>query len=181
MNNWLRLALVTVTVGGGFTLCTLSVGMLVQMGQNRQLAAVLVLIMIACSVFVTASGLAFVYDPRRVLAVKVALALQIPYISSPLLVYKLICGAGFYTVVCLAPIDDLAILFGHIGIRFQFGGYWSLAFWEGHPVGVGVNWVAVFLFVTLRRSMRAASPRALPTAPAPNTPSNDPNHPSEPL
>lgn len=181
MKTWLRLTLVTATVGGGFTLFTLSLGMLLQIGQSRQTAAVLIWIMIACCIFITVSGLVFVYDPRRIRLVQVALALQIPYISCPLLVYKLICGAGAYTVVCLPPVDDLAVVFGHIGIKFQLGGFWSLAYWEEHPFGIGVNWVAVFLFLMLRRSMQVVSPPVLPTASEPNTWNPPKNYPPEPL
>jgi hypothetical protein len=135
--------------------------MLLQIGQNRQTAAILILTMIALSIFITVCGLAFVNDPRRIRLIEVALAVQVPYISSPLLVYKLICGTGLYTVVCLEPVDDLAILFGHIGVRFQFGGYSSLAFWEQHPVAIGVNWVPLLLFLIVRHSMRVASPPML--------------------
>jgi hypothetical protein len=121
--------------------------------------------MIACSAFITASGLVLVYDPRRTRLAGVALALQIPYLCSPLFMYKLICGVGLYTVLSLEPIEDLVHVGEHIGIRFQLGGYWSLAIWEEHPLGIGVNWVALFLFIMLRRSMRAASRSVLPVAP----------------
>ncbi|MGD0735066.1 MAG: hypothetical protein ABR976_07955 [Terracidiphilus sp.] len=153
--------------------------MLLQVGQNRQTAAILILIMIACSIFITLCGLAFVHDPRRIRLVEVALALQIPYVSSPLLVYKLICGAGLYTVLCLEPVDDLAILFGHIGIRFQFGGYSSLAFWEHDPVAIGVNWVPLLLFLMVRKSMRVASSPLLPAGLEQSALNDAPKPPSE--
>jgi hypothetical protein len=180
MKTWLQLTLVIVTVGGGFTLCAASVEMLLQIGPNRQTAAILTLIMIACSVFITASGLVFVYDPRRIRLAQIALSLQIPYISSSLFVYKLICGAGLYTVICTSPIEDLAAVFGHIGIRFQFGGYWSLAFCEDHPVGIGVNWVAIFLLLMVRHSIRAVGPQAFPVVLEPNTSNQGFGNPPEP-
>ncbi len=167
MKTWLRLILVTVLVGGGFTLFASSVEVLSRTDDPQLMAVGLFVIMIVCSSFITASGLVLVYDPRRTRLARVALALQIPYISSSLFMYKLICGAGLYTVVSLQPIEDLMVVGGHIGIRFQLGGYWSIAIWEGHPSGIGVNWIAILLLMILHRSMRAPSQTVLPVASEP--------------
>jgi hypothetical protein len=125
--------------------------------------------MVACSGFIIVSGLVLVYDPSRTRLAQVALAIQIPYISSPLLVCKLISGAGLYTVLSLQPIEGFTLFAGNIWIRFQLGGYYSLAILEEHPLGIGVNWVALLLFMLLRHSLRAASPHALPAAPGPRS------------
>lgn len=157
MKTWLRLTLVTCTVGGGFTLLVGSLWALSHIDQNLPLAVALDWIVIASSVFIIVSGLVLVYDPRRTRLAQVALAIQIPYLSSPLFVYKLISGAGLYTVFSLQPIEGFTLFGGNIWIRFQLGGYSSLAILEAHPLGIGINWVALFLFMMLRNSMRAAS------------------------
>src|SRR5687767_6635220 len=92
MSTWLRLTLVTMTVGGGFTGVAITVqgwqpAREVGGGTTAVLAAFLVLY-----AFVLASGLLLVHDPRRTRPVAAALALQVPMVSSPVITYQLTAG-----------------------------------------------------------------------------------------
>src|SRR6516225_2116906 len=91
MKTWLRLTLVTVTVGGGFTGVAITLQALLS-PQQQPLAYILLLAFLALFAFVTASGLIFVHNPQRTALLVPAIALQIPWVSSPLIAYKFAAG-----------------------------------------------------------------------------------------
>ena len=83
------------TVGGGFagftgTLLSLSTSF----GQGT-LKSVLILAFAGLYVFVAACGLLFVRDPLRTRPVMAGLALQIPWTSSSVILYKFVAGVQF--------------------------------------------------------------------------------------
>ena len=94
MKTWLRLTLITMTVGGGFAGVLITCHSLVHSEGQGLPYLVIMAAFLTLYTLVTASGLLFVHDPRRVQPLFAALAIQIPWISSPLIVYKV--AAGFH-------------------------------------------------------------------------------------
>ena len=88
MKLWLRLLFITITVGGGFTGFVLTFQSLFNSPHQRPLNVLLTIIFLALNAYVFVSGLLFVRDEQRTRPVMAALAIQIPWISSPLMVYK---------------------------------------------------------------------------------------------
>lgn len=86
MKPWLRLALITMTVGGGFTGVVVNLQALFNSPGASILKLVLDLIFMGLYVFVCVSGLMFVHNPSRRGPLVAALAVQIPWISSSLIV-----------------------------------------------------------------------------------------------
>src|SRR5689334_8995854 len=113
MKTWLRLALITMTVGGGFTGIVLTLGLLFHSEDPGLLHLVLIIVFLALYIFVVASGLLFVCDPQRTRPLLAALAVQVPWISTPLIVYKF--AAGLHTVVAVGPAQEP----GNIGIHLR--------------------------------------------------------------
>jgi hypothetical protein len=144
MRTWLRLTLVTVTVGGGFTGVALMLQSLLTAGGHppQPMANyVLMSVFFALFAFVTVSGLVFVHDARRIKPLIVALGIQVPWVSSPLLVYKF--TAGFETCVAVGIIGNFYGGF-QLGSNYQF----SYFQWQS-PWGVGVNLFALAILVLL--------------------------------
>ncbi len=103
MKTWLRLTLITITVGGGFTGIALALQSLMTL-RNRDLPSLEMLaLLFALYSYVVGSGLGFVYDSQRTRPMMIALAMQIPRISSPLIVYKFNVGFGAFFDVKVAP------------------------------------------------------------------------------
>lgn len=151
MNAPLRLTLVTMSVGGGFLGTALVLQLL--LGPEAQLLTAIQLMLLF--LFVTVSGLIFVQWPDRSKPLVVALALQIPLVSSPFFTYRLWVGNGF----------TVGVVDGHfywhvvwIGSRGEVG-------WFGNfPWGVGINLVALVLFLLLLIARKNAGSAAQPAA-----------------
>lgn len=139
MSTWLRLTLITMTVGGGFTGIAISTQILFSPQVAGPALVAISIVFLLLHMFVLVSGLLFVHNSTRVMPLVVALAIQIPYISSPLITYRF--GDGLFGVVGIAET-------GLIG-RFHFGSYWQFNLLQPLPWGLGVNLVAVAMLVAL--------------------------------
>lgn len=177
MKPWLRLTLITMTVGGGFagfaiTFQTLQTGLT---SHNQPILNLLLMgIFLVLNAGVTFSGLLFVYDPHRTSLLFAALAIQIPSISSSLIAYRF--ATGFELVVSIkgpAKGEDLAF---HLGSNFFLGSSWSLSFSSEHQFGLGINVVALIMLVLLRRSGRMPLLAGQPEISA-SLENNSPSHP----
>lgn len=155
MKPWLRLTLITMTVGGGFagfaiTFQTLQTGLT---SHNQPILNLLLMgIFLVLNGGVTFSGLLFVYDPHRTGPLAVALAVQVPWISSSLIAYRF--ATGFELVLNAngpAKGEDFAL---HLGCHFFLGSSWSVSFSGENQFGLGINVVALIMLVLLRRSSR---------------------------
>jgi hypothetical protein len=152
MKSWLRLTLITVTVGGGFTGVAITLQALFRPNQPPAYY-LLMLAFIAIFAFVTVSGLVFVHNPQRTELLIAALALQIPWVSSPIIAYKL--AAGFQ--VCVALIG------GRLAGGFRLGSDFQINFFQQLPWGAGVNLFALALLVLLLRAGRMPEKALQPT------------------
>ncbi|HTX74851.1 MAG TPA: hypothetical protein VMD29_01510 [Terracidiphilus sp.] len=152
MKTWLRLLLVTLTVGGGFTGAA---AMLEAMRNARGFPQLLVLIVfLGLYGFVVVSGLILVWNPARTRPVLAALALQVPWLSSTVLTYNF--ASGMCLEIALGPPQETgrfglyAAWYMHFGAYFRFhvGGSGD------DPLAFGVNVIALVLFILVLRSNR---------------------------
>ncbi len=156
MKPWLRLLLVTASVGGGFTGIVLSIGIFANAHSAGQL--ILCVVFLGLYGFVTASGLIFVYDPKRTRPLVAAFALQIPWLSSPVFVYQF--AAAICSAITLGPPEEVDRIGVHFGWGLFFGAHFLIRFGSSMdvPVGVGVNVAAVVLLYLLLRANRVGTP-----------------------
>jgi hypothetical protein len=150
MKPWLRLLLVTVSVAGGFT----GMGVVIANFANAHSAVQMTLWVVFLGLygFVTISGLIFLYDPKRTRPLVAALALQIPWISSPVLVYQF--AAGVLAAITLGTPEETDRIGVHLGGSLLFGAHFQFRLGSNVdvPISVGVNVVAVVLLVLLVRA-----------------------------
>jgi len=153
MKAWLRLTLVTMSVGGGFT--GFVGNFLIPSSYYHNPRILLPLFVFApLYAFITISGLMFVLHPDRTRLLMVAISLQILWISSPLFVYK--CFSGFHAVLDFSKRPA-----GNLGFSVQanaaIGSDWRVGLFDGDPWLIGVNVFALVMLVLLWRSVRTAS------------------------
>ncbi len=167
MKTWLRLTLITITVGGGFTGIVLTF-LSLQAPQNRDFPNLEVLAsFFALYCYVIGSGLVFVCDPQRTRPIMMALAAQIPRISSPVIAYKFCAGFEAFFDVKVAP-PGLRLE----GQFFFLGSQGHFAMLREAPWSAGVNIFALVMLVLLWRSVRESN-SAVPE-PTPATDQHEP-------
>jgi hypothetical protein len=154
MKTWLRLTLVTVTIGGGFTGVAITLQTLFGMKGQPVINYVLITGFVALFAYVTISGLIFVQNPQRTAPLIVALVLQIPWISSPLIAYKF--AAGFQV--------SAAIVGGQFKGGFLLGSDFRFNIFQQTPWGAGINLFALGLLLLLLRAVRPTNEMAESTA-----------------
>jgi hypothetical protein len=79
--------------------------------------------------FVMVSGLMFVYSERHVVPLIIAFAVQVPWVSSPLITYRL--AAGFHLTV--------GLIGGNMTGGFNLGSDFQFYIFHRFPWGFGVN------------------------------------------
>jgi hypothetical protein len=141
MKTWLRLLLITLTVGGGFTGLALSLQPMFEGKISEPALKVLLLAFAGAYVFVIVSGLLLVINPRRTWPVMIALLLQVPVFSSPIIAYRF--SAGFHVTV--------SIIGGNLSAGFQLGSHWQFNLFQNVPWGIGINLFALCLLVVVAR------------------------------
>ena len=158
MKTLFRLTLVTMTVGGGFAGIAMTLPMIFST-ENRSAAVIFLMgIILALYAFVVASGLIYVQNPQRTGPLIVAFLLQVPWISSPLLVYKF--TAGFQITA--------ALIGGHPNGGFRIGSDFLISLLRPLPWGAGVNLVALaILFLLVWSELRTTEPSLEPAEPVP--------------
>lgn len=148
MKSWLRLTIITMTVGGGFTGMAITLqAIFTSSGQNALSLSLMCLFFVAFG-FVTASGLIFVHDPRRTGPLIGAIAIQVPSISSPIFVYSFATGA------------NLTIIFGN-STTFNAGIFrssFSMFLFQNHSWQIGINVFALAILVLLAQQPKIDPP-----------------------
>jgi hypothetical protein len=152
MTTWLRLTLITMTVGGGFAGVVLAVQLLMNSPNQATLNLLLAILLLLLYTFVTAAGLVFAHSPHRLGPLVAALAIQVPWISSPLLVYQFAAGVGAFLGANYSQ--------GATGLspnyEYCFGSRSTVAVLRQNPLGV--NLWAVVLLILLWRSTWTLAP-----------------------
>jgi hypothetical protein len=159
MKTWLRLTLVVVLVGGGFVdlaAGTEQFSTLVSKGIPGQ---ILFCLLILLALFELVAGLLLVHDSEHRALLRSAIALQIPWISSPIIRFQLICGFGacFWLRPGLPELDGLS---RYVGWRWQIGGFETLGLGGQAEWNIGLNFVALLLFFLVPAPLKAPKPNA---------------------
>jgi hypothetical protein len=158
MKSWLRLTLVTVTVGGGFAGVAMTLRSLPTAHSQPPIYYAFALAALALFTFVTISGLIFVHDSERTGLLIISLFIQIPWVSSPIIAYKL--ATGFQVSV--------VFIGGRFAGGFHLGSDVQLNLFRQFPWGVGINLFALVLLILLLRSAQVpARPSSTLEAPPP--------------
>jgi len=144
MKTWLRWLLIVLSVGGGFTGVAVILEALFRKESN--LATWIVGGFAAfLYIFTIASGLIFADNPKRTLPLMAALIFQIPWVSSPIIVYDFCSG---FRVAA-------GILDGRITLNWRLGSYFEIFFFgSSHPWGAGINFFALLVLIVLLRNSR---------------------------
>jgi hypothetical protein len=143
MKPWLRLTLITLTVGGGFTGFVGTLPSLLRHGSQQPVLFLMFAGFLALYAFVAASGLLFIQNEKQILPLLIGFAVQVPWISSPVLAYQF--TAGFNVSVGLFA--------GRLGWVVRLGGDWHCVLGQKAAWGAGVNLFALFIMGLLARRL----------------------------
>ncbi len=156
MKTWLRLTLITMTVGGGFTGVVLTFQSMLHPPDDRMVPYLAAMTgFLALFVFVTVSGLLFVHDPRRTGPLLLAVGIQVPWTSSGLVLYKF--ATGCYWILSLGAPQTPGLVGARVNSELLLGSAFRFDLLHEHPWGIGVNAVALTLFLLLWISVRTPS------------------------
>ncbi len=174
MRAWLRLTLIAATVGGGFMGFVICLQAMIEAKNQPAAFYALMLAFSALYAFVTSSGLVFAHAPDRTRLLSFALAVQVPWVSSPLLAYRFAAGIML----------SVGLFGGQPGFLVRLGSDIQVNFFQELPWGIGVNVAALALFVLVQQSVRPPAtppqrPAEVPEDPAPAESSEPPPRGSE--
>lgn len=158
MRPWLRLTLILMTVGGGFAGFAVTLQSLLNSLSAPPLNLFLTLLFAGLYAFVVASGLWFTHDPKRTDLLLAALAIQIPSISYSSFVY--LFSAGLVWIISISGPEKDNTVGVHVGWEMYFGGSWKVSIRDGNPLRIGVNLVALTLFLLLWKAGQPSAPPA---------------------
>lgn len=167
MKTWLRVTVLLVTIPGGVFGFVVTLRAILA-GNIRGIAAVsLVVCVLLAFAFVTLAGILYWRDPKESTPLMWALAIQIPWVSLPGIVYKFVVGAyGFVGLVVTHNSENYSIGFSANG---SLGSLFEIRILQNANIELGVNAVALALLLLLRRFGRGASaPNESVTADAPH-------------
>jgi hypothetical protein len=154
MKTWLRLTLVTMTVGGGFAGIALTLQALFNSHGASTLNLLVMIAFVGLYTFVTISGLIFVHDPNRTTPLMVALAIQIPSVSSSSVVYKFAAGIRAFLMLGGSQGTNTP------GVRFSWdffpGSSWTFSLSRDKPLAIGVNVAALAILAFAWQALRPA-------------------------
>lgn len=153
MKRWIRLTLIGMTVGGGFSGISSTLQSRLNSPQPSAPNIVLIVIFMGLYAFVTASGLLFAHDPTRTGPLFAALAIQVPSISSSGVVYSF--SAGLQAFISFGRLEKENAIGVHAD--FRLGSSWRFALQHDNPVRVGVNLVALAILILLWRTLQHSS------------------------
>ena len=141
MKTWLRWALIITQVGGGFTGIAITGDYLYNSEHMPPPIIVVSTIFIALYTFVTVAGVLYALNEQRTGPLRVALWLQIPWISSMIITWKFVAGFSF----------ALTLFDGRLNVVYWLGSFWQFNIFEEQPAGIGINLFAVLMLYFLKR------------------------------
>ena len=135
------------TVGGGFAGVVVSIQFLIQSLDQRPLVLPIAAVFLLLYTYITVAGLLFVHEPNCTRPLLWALVLQVPWVSSSILVYKFAVG-----LVLLAGANYSQATGGlTLNYEWTLGSRSTVAIFQQSPVIVGINFGAlVFLILLLK-------------------------------
>jgi hypothetical protein len=144
MKPWLRLAIITLTVGGGFAGFATALQGVITGNAQPQPHLMLAGGFAVLYAFVLTSGLLFAHDQGRTIPLMAAFALQVPWLSTPFVAYQFTAG--------------LHITVGFVGARlfcsYNIGTEMQCNVLQDLPFGAGINIVALAILILLACSFQ---------------------------
>jgi hypothetical protein len=137
MNAWLRRLLLVLTIGGGFVGVLLTIPFLAQ--ADKVIAYVMVIAFVALYGYGIFLGLKLSEGVAPLRALRVYFALQIPFISSPLVAYRF--STGFQTTIAIGQ--------SRLAVDWRLGSEGQFALFSSAPLGIGLNIVALAIVLLL--------------------------------
>jgi phosphoglycerol transferase MdoB-like AlkP superfamily enzyme len=163
MKTWLRLTLITMTVGGGFAGIAVTLQALFNSPVASTLNLLAMIVFLGLYVFVTISGLIFVHDPKRTGPLMAALAIQIPSVSSSFIVYKFAVGVRAFLMVSGSEGPNTPAV--RLSWDFFLGSSWTFSLLRDKPPGIGVNVAALAILAYSWQALRSGGDQPSPTQP----------------
>jgi len=157
MKNWLRLTLVVATVGGGFAGFSMTAAAIFS-PQSHGSTTLFYALIAALYLFVLISGLVFIHNPARTTPILIAMVIQIPVVSSPIIVYQF--AAGLLVVVAVNLSDP------GVSGTIRFGYQCQLFFLQATSWSAGINiFAAVLAVLLLKQPRKTKTEQLVATAP----------------
>jgi len=151
VKTWIRWLLLALSIGGGFEGIALNFQFLSLPEFKQPVYVALIGISIILYGFVFVSGLLFADDPNCSAPLLISLCLQIPTISSPILVYRFLSGFPFV----------LSVTGGKLNTMVRVGGEWQFNLFQELPWEGGINLCALISLILLIRYRRRNLPDPL--------------------
>jgi hypothetical protein len=139
MNIWFRRLLVVLTVGGGFLGAALSADTLFAAENTPVFGYAMIALVIALYTYGIFAGIRLSEDASHYGHVLFFYALQVPFFSSPILLYRFACG--FHATIWVVGFS--------IGWMFRLGSDFQLAILQPNSWGGGVNLFAAAILFAL--------------------------------
>jgi hypothetical protein len=129
MNIWFRRFLVILTVGGGFLGAVITANVVFSAKDMSVVGYAILTAFIGLYVYGIFAGMRLSENPSRYGHVLAFFLLQVPFFSSPILVYRFACG--FHATVGVVGFS--------LGGMFRLGSDWQMAILQPNSWGVGIN------------------------------------------
>src|SRR6266480_2140513 len=139
MNIWFRRSLVVLTVGGGFFGAVISTDTLFAAKNTPVFGYAMIALVIALYIYGIFAGLRLSEDANHYGHVLFFYALQVPFFSSPILVYRFACG--FHATIWVIGFS--------IGWAFRLGSDFQFTILQPNSWGCGVNLFAAAILFAL--------------------------------
>jgi hypothetical protein len=153
MKMWLRWILLVLTIGGGFTGLVVTLQAMFQSGDVGLGSLIIFSAFVALYIFTVVSGLFFADNSKCTNPLIVALGLQIPWVSSPILAYGF--NAGFRINAGLTD--------GKLSVSYRLGSDFMFSFFQGRTWGFTINFFALLILVLLLKYSRTPNIALAPT------------------
>jgi len=158
MKPWIRLTLIVMTVGGGFSGFARTLEALFDSSGESPLNQLVKVVFLGLYAFVAASGLLFVQQPTRTGALRAALAIQIPFLSSSFIAYKFAAGLAAFLSFGSPERESTGF---YVGWEVRLGSFWIFYLQRDQPLRIGVNLVALAILVLLWTAAQPANSMTL--------------------
>jgi hypothetical protein len=139
MNIWFRRFLVVLTIGGGFLGVVILVDTLFASQNTPVFGYAMMALLIALYIYGIFAGIRLSENANHYGHVLFFYALQVPFLSSPILVYRFACG--FHATIWMVGFS--------IGWMFRLGSDCQLTFLQPNSWGGGVNLFAAAILFAL--------------------------------
>jgi hypothetical protein len=167
MKTWLRLTVVAMTVGGGFTGFVVTLQTLLHPHNQKFPSLLSMIVFLVLYGYVTVSGLIIVENSSRTAPVLAAVALQVPSISSTVVTYIFNSGLSLFVGIT-GPQQERA--FAHFQFDLWWGSSWRFSFFQDDGWRIGLNLVALILFILIWKSREDICEPALTVTALPQDP-----------